>query len=287
VVQELPPARAHALIPAEALSQVPGYSRAAGITPLAGGVVNSTFRVETAAGKFILRLHDASSVALGTDHIREAHLQNAAAAAGVAPAVLYADPLQRFMVSEYIEGRVWSAADFADVARLHELGETLLRLHAVVPPVPAPFDLAALLRGFAERIGRMAPEMQPLLAQLMARAEYSLRECGTEARAPVVFHSDPQHSNIIQAAGGLVLIDWEYAAVGDPLFDLACVLAYYPQALPHASVLLHAAGLGAQATMPMLENATWLYVLLNFFWECARRLGEASDAGFPVPTPAD
>ena len=287
MVAELSPARARQLIPAQALARVPGYSPAARIAALAGGTVNKTFRVETSDGRFIVRLHDASGIELGADHIREAHLQNAAAAAGVAPTVLHVDSQQRFMVSEYIDGRVWTAADFADADRLRELGATLRRLHDVVPPIAAPFDLAALLRSFSDRLMRLDPAERPLITQLMERAEASLRKCGTAGRAPSLFHSDLQHSNIIEARDKLFLIDWEYAAVGDPLFDLACVLAYYPHALPHASDLLGAAGLGGSATLPMLEHATWLYVLLSFFWDRSRRLGELPGAGIRLPTPSD
>ena len=90
---------------------------------------------------------------------------------------------------------------------------------------------------------------------------------------PTLFHSDPHHSNLIELEDGrLLLIDWEYAAVGDPLFDVACVLAYYPAATPHALRLLQAAGLAAQATPEMLEHEVWLYSLLGYLWYRARRL---------------
>ena len=52
------------------------------------------------------------------------------------------------------------------------------------------------------------------------------------------------------------LIDWEYAAVGDPLIDLACLLAYYPQVLPHgADCCCKAAASPGSATIATLEDA--------------------------------
>lgn len=287
MVQELSPARARELIPARALAQVPGYTPSACVTLLSGGAVNAAFRVETSVGRYVVRIHDALGIELGANHIREARLQNAAATAGVAPAVLYVDPLQHFMISEYVDGRVWTPDDFANVQRLRQLAATLRTVHEIAPPACAPFDLAALLRDFADRIGQRVPAARPLLTQLLKRAAESLRECGSQERAPALFHSDPQHSNIIDARGRLLLIDWEYAAVGDPLFDLACVLAYYPQALPHSRDLLDSCGLAGSATLSMLEHATWLYVLLSYFWERSRRLSAPSDAGIRLPTPAD
>lgn len=283
MVQELSPARARELIPQEALAHVPGYNPQARIAALAGGEINKTFRIDTGVGRFVLRMHDPLNAILGVDHLREARLQTAAAAAGVAPAVVHIDPQQRFMIAEYIEGRVWTAADFCDVERLGQLGATLRTLHEIVPPVSADFMLAGILQEFAARIADASPAERPLLAQLMQRAQVSLRECASEARAPALFHSDLYCANIIEADGQLLLIDWEYAAVGDPLFDLACVLAYYPQATVHARVLLETSGLERQATLAMLEHATWLYVLLTFLWDRTRRLG----AGIRAPTSAD
>jgi thiamine kinase len=283
MAEELSPARARELIPPQALAPVPGYSAAARVTALAGGAINKTFCVETPEGRFILRLHDAAGIALGAHHLREARLQSAAAAVGIAPRVVHVDPSQRFMISEYLDGRVWTPADFTDVDSLRRLGGTLRRLHEIKPPIPAPFDLGALLSGFSERIVRADPAARAAMTQLMQRARVSLRECGTDARTPALFHSDLHHSNILEAGGRLFLIDWEYAAVGDPLNDLACLLAYYPQAVPHARALLESSGLAPEATPAMLEHATWLYGRLNHLWDRVRLL----DAGNRAPTPAD
>jgi thiamine kinase-like enzyme len=69
-----------------------------------------------------------------------------------------------------------------------------------------------------------------------------------------------------------VLLDWEYGAVADPLIDLACLLAYYPLAEAHTGVLLDASGLAEQVSPQMLAAATWLCVLVSYFWYRVRRL---------------
>ena len=101
------------------------------------------------------------------------------------------------------------------------------------------------------------------------------------ASAPkALVHNDLHHSNLI-GTERLYLLDWEYAAVTDPLFDLACVLAYYPQATPHADALLDAARLAGIATPEMLRQATWLYVLRELF------LVSLAPARRPPASPAD
>jgi thiamine kinase-like enzyme len=144
--------------------------------------------------------------------------------------------------------------------------------------VAAPFDLQSLLKGFIARIGHAAPAERSRLNRWSARASTSLQASGSDGRQETLFHSDPHHSNLIERPDGrLQLVDWEYAAVGDPLYDLACVLAYYPAAERHAQVLLQAAGLAGAASPSMLAHATWLYTLLGYLWYRARRLDAPAD----------
>jgi aminoglycoside phosphotransferase (APT) family kinase protein len=87
-----------------------------------------------------------------------------------------------------------------------------------------------------------------------------------------VIHNDLHHTNLMGTGGRLLLLDWEYGAVTDPLIDLACLLAYYPAAAPHAGVLLDASGLSGEVSPAMLAAATWLCRLVSYFWYRVRRL---------------
>jgi aminoglycoside phosphotransferase (APT) family kinase protein len=279
MVQDLARSRATDLIPEDVLAHVPGYARG-GLTARAarlyGGTVNASFRVDTSAGRFVVRLHDAMAQTLGANHEREARLHAAAAAAGLAPALVHVDPEHRFMVMEFVPGPVWSAQDFGRPDRLMRLGAALYSLHAVVPPAVAPFDIPAVLASHHERLAAAASEDERRwFAQLMRRADEALAESGTAGRAKVLVHNDLYHSNLI-GAERLYLLDWEYAAVSDPVFDLACVLAYYPQATAYADTLLEASRLAPVATPEMLRHATWLFILLSYFWYRSRRLAEPS-----------
>jgi aminoglycoside phosphotransferase (APT) family kinase protein len=273
VAQGTSPALTRRLIPADALERVPGYGPGAHVAALAGGTVNRSFVVETAAGRYFLRLHETTSLALGADHAREARLQAAAAEVGLAPPLVYADPGHRFAISEFLAGRVWTEADFADASQLRKLGATLRRVHEVLPPIAAPFDLPSLLESFVQRISAAVPAERGMLAELVERARIAEPAAASHTRKATLFHSDPHHSNLIERDDGrLQLVDWEYAAVGDPLYDLACVLAYYPAASAHARELLESSGLADRATPDMLAHASWLYRLLGYLWYRARRL---------------
>jgi len=248
------------------------------IAPLPGGSVNKSFRVETRAGAFVLRLNDAVGEALGANHGREVRLHGAAARAGLAPELIYADLGERFMVMRYVAGSAWDDADFARPERLAKLGATLRELHAIAPPTVAAFDLATILRGHTANLIEALPAERGLLESLLGRADGVLARCAGAGRAATIVHNDLNRLNLIQAER-LYLIDWEYAAVADPIFDLACVLAYYPQAEPYAQELLDATGLAAQVSIAELLSARFVFVLLSFLWYRRRRLlGEVGAA---------
>ena len=258
---------------------MPGFTAGCGAWAerLPGGTVNRSFRVSTDAGLFVARIHDGAAAALGADHEREAKLHAAAAAAGLAPALLHVDPAWRFMIMEHVPGPTWSEVDPGRPDRLRELGTTLRALHAIAPPAVTPFDIGASIERLHARLCAALPEEGASLSQLIDRARAAVLLSDSECRPKVVIHNDLHHTNLMDGAGRLMLLDWEYGAVADPLLDLACLLAYYPQAEPHADVLLEASGLADQISADMLAAATWLCVLVSYCWYRVRRL-----AG-PVP----
>jgi aminoglycoside phosphotransferase (APT) family kinase protein len=280
VAQDRALADARRLIPAPVLARIPGCESGQlpnAVTVLAGGTVNTSLRVQTRAGSYVVRLHDPAGRFLGADHAREAQLQAAAAAAGLAPAVVYADPAQGFMITQFVAGRPWEAADFSRPELLWRLGERLRALHTLKAPVVARFDLGAILRHHAAELVRALPAEEPLLLALLRAAEAALALCMQGGRGAAIVHNDLHHSNLIQARE-LCLIDWEYAAVADPIFDLACVLAYYPVTQSHAQSLRDAAGLATAGSAQELAAATSLFVLLSFLWYRRRRLTSAVEA---------
>lgn len=272
--------RAISLIPSRVLAHVPGFTAGgmAWATRLAGGTMNETFRVETSAGRFVARIHNPSAVALGADHEREARLHAAAAAAGLAPALIHVDPGFGFMVMEQVPGETWTREDFGRADRLRQLGAALHALHAVPAPTVTPFDLAASVERLGGRLLSALPDEAAHLSQLMDRARASVVASGLGQRVSTIVHIDLSHTNLI-GRERLYLVDWEYAAVSDPLLDLACILAYYPEAEAHRETLLDASRLAPVASPEMLSAATWLFMLVSYFWYRLRRIGTVVPEG--------
>lgn len=183
-------------------------------TPLAGGRVNRLWRV----GEVVVKRYDprAASPLFPNDPDAEAAALAAFAPAGLAPL-----PLGRgngWLAYRYHPGRRWSGR-MADeppggVARL------LGRLHR---------QPAGGL-GFLRRLPSGADALR-------AQGRAILRGCAGglppppdvadpgPAPVPVPIHGDAVPGNVIAGPAGLVLIDWQCPALGDPAEDLALFLS--------------------------------------------------------------
>jgi aminoglycoside phosphotransferase (APT) family kinase protein len=271
------------LVQAAALAHVPGFSHSrAHITPLAGGGFNRSYLVRTPAGRFVVRFSPEPDAWLATDRSAERILHGAAAAAGLAPPIVHADPADRWLITEFVEGTPWGDASFARRECLAKLGDTLCALHALAPPAVGRFDLLQALGHYAQRLqlaGAGAPAGFPA-GDYLEQAAVAWELSGASDRPVAVLHHDLHGSNLIESPSGrLVLIDWECAVVNDPLLDVACALSYFPSARAHADVLLERSGL-AHVTERQLAASVWLFDLHMWLWY--RERGTRRE-----PTPAE
>jgi aminoglycoside phosphotransferase (APT) family kinase protein len=245
---------------------------------IAGGKVNRSFLVRTRRGRFVVRLNENVASDPGLDRERELALHSAAANAGIAPQVVFTDPERSCLITDYLDGRLWTPHYFTRMRDLRSLGQRLRALQAVPPPAVPRFDPIVAARRYAELITASDPEEAGRIQFLLASGAEALERSGSTRRAPCIVHSDLHHGNVL-TADRVYFIDWEYAQVGDPLLDLACVMTYYPRALPHGALLLEASGLTDSGTTPeMLVELTNVFTLLTYLWYRARRVARSVPA---------
>jgi aminoglycoside phosphotransferase (APT) family kinase protein len=245
---------------------------------LGGGKVNRSFLVRTRRGRFVVRLNENDSVDPGLDRHRELALHGAAANAGLAPHVIYACPDRSCLITDYLEGRLWTPHYFTRMRDLRALGQRLRTLHALPPPNFPRFNPLAAARDYADVIVRHDPDDARRLGDLLSRGSESLQASRPEQRAACIVHNDLHHGNVL-TADRVYFIDWEYAQVADPMLDLACIAAYYPRAAAHGALLLEASGLAAEGATPaMLSELTRVFNLLTYLWYRARRVARSVPA---------
>jgi thiamine kinase-like enzyme len=265
VAAPLPPAAA-LTPPAAALACVPGLARGAAPSRcerLAGGSVNDSWRVTSDQGDFVLRLDGAAWRRPGVERGREFLLHGLAAAAGLAPRIVLQGRAPGVLVCEYLEGHDWSPHDFGEATRLRQLVERLAQLHALPAPRLPRFEPLAL---FEQYLAAATEHDRDLGLQMRARldGDAALLQAGAGA---CIVHGDLVHTNL-RSGAELWLLDWEYAQVADPAWDIGCVLAYYPAAAAHLPLLLAASGL--RDALERVRAAVRLHAALGWAWHRAR-----------------
>jgi len=266
------------VIPASALQRIPGC--AGGEAPLSvqllhgGRNVNRNLRIDTRVGRFVLRQRIREGPRPGADPLREVACHRAAAAAGVAPAVLDAAPDGSWILMDYVEGGMWTPPRLQAPEGLRTLGACLQRLHAITPPKGlGAFDPVSIATGQAQAIFERDPTAAAQVNALLARTRQLAVDCAAFAVTPVMTHGDLDASNLIGPVP--MLVDWEYAQLADPAYDLACLSVYYPGLLLRGEELLAAAGItDANGAVRLRLNAQ-LFDSLNRLWEQAEALRQA------------
>jgi thiamine kinase len=210
-----------------ALRWVPGEGPV-DIQSLASGLVNESCRVARAGRVFSLRVATSDPGDLGLDREWECKVRRGAAAAGLAPAVEYCEPARGILVSDWVDGRAWTPEEIRQPDKVDAMAQLLRRVHAL--SIPQPFramNPEAWISHYADALARRGSDVPQRLMgrwkdaglRAAAGARLSLL-AASKAPAPVLCHSDLHRLNVTVGTHP-VLLDWEYAHVSDPYWDLA------------------------------------------------------------------
>jgi thiamine kinase len=202
------------------------------IRELSGGPASDSWLLEAGEKRFVARLDRPAARSLGLDRQAETRVLQTVATAGIGPELVWADEENGILVCNYIEGEALQSDDIHKPALLKELARTLKKLHQL-PPVGPPFEPGAAAQRYANKIDTSAASAMAECAGKLAARLYA------DTVRPALCHNDPVHTNIIHH-GQLWLIDWEYAAVGDPYFDLAVVVQHHQLSAARKEVFLQA-----------------------------------------------
>ncbi|MGO9935780.1 MAG: phosphotransferase [Steroidobacteraceae bacterium] len=202
-----------------ARSVVPGTG-SPDIEPISRGLINETYRIVRDGCSYALRLAIEQPFELCQDFRWEARVVKAASRAGLAPPLLYFDALRGVLVSRWVNGRSWSAEEACDYANMRNIAGVLRRVHGLqVQPPAHPVSPPAWVDCYTTALARAGSLADPSLrAAAASRLEDLAQLPGV---AGVLCHSDLHKLNLIERDHSLILLDWEYAHVSEPLWDVA------------------------------------------------------------------
>ena len=204
------------------LGRVPDLAgRALQLTPLTGGITNRNFLVAGAAdgARYVVRLAGNDTHLLGISREVEHAATVAAAGIGVGPEVIAFLRPEGYLVTRFIEGRPVPEAEMRSAEWLGAVGATLRRIHdgPAIPGVFVPLRVVEAYRALAQARGVAIPPEYEQAQAIARRIELSLLTAPVELRP---CHNDLLNANFIDDGSKLRIVDWEYAGMGDPFFDL-------------------------------------------------------------------
>ena len=207
----------------DVVARVPELAQATDlrVTPLDGGLSNRNYVVSAAGVQFVIRIAGANGPLLGVDRAREKQVIDIVEGAGITPHVAaFVLPDGHSATRFVAEAHALSIDEFTSPAMVPRLAAKLRDVHDL-GRVDGVFDPYADIERWMTLLtskGTRLPSRLKLLLELVIASE-AIRPRPSE-HDMVLCHNDPYHLNFLDN-GSLWLIDWEYAGMNDPMYDLA------------------------------------------------------------------
>jgi thiamine kinase-like enzyme len=183
---------------------------------LGGGITNRNFRVTLGGEDYVIRRPGKDTDLLGIQRDAERLATETAARLGIAPEVAAA--LGDCLVTRFIACRPPSAQELAE--RVAEIAGALRSFHESAVTLPASFWVPDLLERYGAIVRERGGELPASYVEAVSVAARIAAVMPAARRRPC--HNDLLPGNIIFARhdGRILIVDWEYAGMGDPRFDL-------------------------------------------------------------------
>jgi len=193
------------------------------VEPLAS-LTNRNYKVSLGGEAYGLRIAGAGTERY-IDRAAEARNAGLAASLGIAPELLHLDPASGLMLTRFIEGGTpLQAADLRRPEPLRAAVGLLKRLHDSGLAFAGRMELFPKLDEYMALAAQQGWPGGLDLTPVRQRAEAARIALERSAAPLVPSHVDPVPHNFVRDRGGaLYLLDWEYAAMAEPMWDLAAV----------------------------------------------------------------
>ena len=247
-----------------AMQRVPALAgRELVLTVLSGGITNRNFLVTIpgADERYVLRLAGTDTHLLGISREVEHAATVAAAGVGVGPEVTAFVRPEGYLVTRFIEGSPVSDEAMHGRETLERVAQSLRRVHdgPAIPGLFVPLRIVEAYRALAAARGVRIPEAYGSAALIGRRIEVACLADPVELRP---CHNDLLKANFIDDGARIRIVDWEYAGMGDPFFDLGNFSVNHDLTPDEDAHLLAAYGHGGR--MDLLARLRLMRVVSDF-----------------------
>jgi thiamine kinase len=248
------------------------------VEPIQHGLTNRSWIVRTRTEAVVVRINSPHWASLQIDRDSEAIVLDTVAAAGIGAPLVARDLQQGVLITRYV-GPTCAAEQMRAPEYIDRLGERFRALHALDPPRDArAVHLPTLIDGYLDTLRTLQPQSPLLEPHIRARGLILASEIA-DTCTPRLCHNDVHYLNVVDAEP-LRLIDWEYAGVGEPLFDLASVCVYHDYSMEERDRLLSAyLDAPPDSHRDRLAKCCWLFEYVRDLWSAVRTAIDAQPTG--------
>jgi thiamine kinase-like enzyme len=206
-------------IHAQRIRSLPLWSGPILLQRLDGGITNRNYLVQDANERFVARIGE-ELLGLGIDRRNELQCHRAAESLGVAPPLAYGE--NGVLVSRYIPSRTLDAAGAREPGLAPRVAQVLRQLHGGWDGLLgdllffSPFQAS---RTYVATSRRLGAELPADIDQMLEATRQLSRTIAPYV--PTLCHNDMLPANVLDDGQRIWIVDWEYAGMGHPLFDLA------------------------------------------------------------------
>lgn len=193
---------------------------------MGGGLTNRNYKVTLTNGKKIAMRIAGSGTDEYLNRAAEKHNASIVSGLGINAEIYFFDLKTGSQLSHFIDGRTLDSSDFKTNREiLKKTAELMRRYHSgnmefadVFNPIRETQGYLKILRdsNFTEVYEEFPAIREQMLAVMQAYVSCPQKK--------VPCHNDPLAANFMLEGDRLYLIDWEYAGMNDPTFDLAAII---------------------------------------------------------------
>ncbi|MDP9468698.1 MAG: choline kinase family protein [Chloroflexota bacterium] len=205
-----------------ALQRVPETaSRELMLTALSGGITNHNYLISASGSteRYVIRLAGNDTHLLGISREVEHAATVAAAGVGIGPEVTAFIRPEGYLVTRFIVGEPVSLEQVRRPEMLRRVADSIRRIHGgpAIPGLFVPLRIVEAYLALAVSRGVPRPTAWDAAHAVGRRIERALLEAPIEL---LPCHNDLLNANFIDDGQRIRIVDWEYAGMGDPFFDL-------------------------------------------------------------------
>ncbi len=250
---------------------------------LVKGLTNSSFSLYCDRNNqhkntgYVFRINAQNAQALGLNRHAEWHIHQCVAQYDICKPYIYRDPKDIYWVRPFIEGQTLYELmlNCTEADTQGYLKEVALKLKATHN---TPLSSAWPIIDFKQRTDHYwtqilkqtleTPELGKALSAYKDEIDIQLKSPGYSLK---LCHMDPNPHNWIVDTDKLYLIDWEYAAIGNPVWDIAVLCDSCNLTPTQTELFLQYYGNG-QIKPSQLEFANRQMKYLSALWYCVQKV---------------